>query len=132
VAQGFEPASGGVSDRGGTSWGASGESPGASILQLDDALDLTRATGARLLFDSWLDGEGAAASVQASADGAITWTTIVWIDGPSRWRAFAVDLSEMLGAVVHVRFVFDAGLPVAAVEPAAWQLRDIHVEADPD
>ena len=89
------------------------------ILPPADAIDLTRASGARLTFESWLAAASARGEIQLSIDG-VNWITEAVVEPSSDWLAVGVDLHDWLGHLVEVRFV----------TTDLWRLRQIRLVID--
>ena len=86
-------------------WIATASESGRLVLQRAAPLDLTAATGATLLFRSWLSTPASWGEVQVRGDDG-QWTTVQVIDGSDAWTPIVIDLSAYLGQVIDVRFVF--------------------------
>ena len=92
---------------------------GPQILQGAVALDLTAATSAVLMFESWLTTSGAWGEVQVRGEDG-EWRTVQIVDPSDVWSPMAVDLTEYLGQMVDVRFVLYSA---AGAAPEIWRIR---------
>ena len=80
---------------------------GGTLTVWQDVVDLTQASGARLLFESQLRASRSRALVEVSVDG-VEWQTLASVPSSDDWQTLAVDLGALAGQIVHVRIVFDA------------------------
>jgi hypothetical protein len=92
-----------------------------AALSLDEIIDLTQATTARLSFQSRLRGSSSA-QVQVSTDG-ITWATIAVVQPSDATESVMVNLDAFAGLLVQVRFVMAPDQAPEAVE--SWQIADV-------
>jgi hypothetical protein len=106
-------------------WVIDGSDAGTTILAWPDPINLLDADAARLTLESKLSSRSSAASVEVSRDGR-TWSALAAVPASDDWIAVTVDLSEYLGSVVYVRFVYETSAPAGA--SGQWWLRHITVE----
>ena len=107
----------------------SGSSP-ARVLQPLEPIDLTSATTAHLVFQSWLSSRHTTGRVQVSLDGS-TWETVATVPATEGWASIDADLSAYVGQILYIRFVFEPGPAAPGVSPDSWQIDDVtvHIEA---
>jgi hypothetical protein len=111
----------------GVGWAAVGAEPGVQLLSWNRPIDLRNAAAAWLRFQSRIISDTSTAAVQLSEDG-VTWRTELVVPPTDGWTRFDVDLSDYLGRLVLLRFVFDTGAPPAAnASPDEWWLDDVEV-----
>jgi uncharacterized delta-60 repeat protein len=93
---------------------------GPRAVELDQAIDLTSVSSARLQLESWLP-VGAHAAIQISTDG-VSWASIR-IDGePGEWTPIEIDLSAYAGATIRMRFA------VEGPNTSGWRLRGVRIQ----
>jgi uncharacterized delta-60 repeat protein len=112
-------------DSRGPAFAARAESGSASTLRTNTVIDLTTASAAALSFASWLKSADAVAEVQVSVGGG-EWVTVAAASESNGWQTMDIDLTDFVGHVIEVRFVFE---PDAAESrrPEAWLLRALQV-----
>jgi hypothetical protein len=99
--------------------------------RLTDAIDLTRATSARLTFESWLSSQGGSeGEVQVSTDG-VNWMSVALVPASDDWSRVEVDLGEFAGRVIAIRFTLEEGTSAVGVAPDSWRIADPRVEINP-
>ena len=113
-------------DTRGPAFAARAGSGSASMRRTNNVIDLTTASSAALHFTSWLNSDDAAAQVQVSVDGG-DWVTIGTASESKGWQPMAIDLSDFVGHVIEVRFVFEPD--AAELTPSAlWLIHAMQVE----
>ena len=100
--------------------------PGAALFPLDEVIDLSTASRARLMFESWLPSADMYGAMQVSTDG-VNWKTSLVILPADRWQSVEADLTEWAGQRIAVRFVLHS--PASSDPTAAgWQVRNVRVD----
>jgi hypothetical protein len=108
-------------------WQFEATATGRRTLMLEEAVDLTSASGATLHVRSWLSGERSVGVIEVSADGE-QWVPVHALAASDAWTPLSIDLSAWAGRRVHVRFVFDAVAPAPGMQPDVWRISDVRID----
>jgi hypothetical protein len=102
---------------------ASGAAEDLQIARQETAIDLRTSSATRLTFRSLLPRAAAPGLIQISTDG-VTWQTIAVVSGSDDWEEITIDLSDLAGQVVQMRFAL-------RVEGRRWQIDALRIEGPP-
>lgn len=131
----IEPAANPVAPVGGFSrlaeaapWELVGAPDGSRTWLSPQPIDLTGATGGRLIFESMRVGGNRAvrALVQVSINGA-PWVTLEEVPVLGEWTPIDLDLSPFAGGRIRVRFVLESSETSSSSRPAVWRIRSFRV-----
>jgi hypothetical protein len=95
-----------------------GTTPNPPGVQLGHVIDLTQATDARLILESWLTSAGGHGEIQVSLDGK-NWVPHAVVGPSDDWIHLEVDLGAWLDHRITIRFVIDETTP-----RPLWRLRN--------
>ncbi len=112
---------------GGAQWAAAVTEAGVQAFLWPAPIDLSNASAALLRFDSQLSAGRSQAFVEVTRDG-VNWIRLVEIAPTDDWSTVSLDLSDFVGDVVYVRFVYAGLAPIGGTPLEAWAIRDVAVE----